>query len=355
MRLALALFALLLCAPARADTLAPLLATLHRAQDALAVEGEAARAVHDRLLQLIDARIAGSSEHETGSLVVYALSGGDPRIAARALAAVPQTARDAILVRGALAYVSGRNGEAAKLLALIRPGRLRGRLASLVAMAQAGLALRAGDREAARRGWRRVRLQAPGTLLEEAALRRLIDLAGGRRDAGDLFRLLRRYWMRFPRSAFRAQVARAMRDVSLFEEDVVLAHLPRLAAVLPPAIRSNLYAHLAREALVDGRTRLARVAARRKGGRDAPQRARFLKALARLAGPDVREVRARLDAMQAAALPPDDRALLEAARAVGGAVLAPVAALPPRTLVMGDLAARHRSALDAADALLVRR
>ena len=350
-------FIVLVATPARAETLESLLKTLHQAQDALALEGESARAVHDRLLQLIDGRVSEpGTQHAAGSVVAYALSGGNPRHAAKALASVPQTARNAILVRGVLAYVSGHHAEAARLLALIRPERLRGRLGSLVAMAQAGTAVRNANLQKAHDVWQRVRLEAPGTLLEEAALRRLLRLALDRNDQRAFFRLLRSYWIRFPRSAFRARVVALMESgAASFDEDTMLLHLPRLAKSLPLPVREDFYAHLARAALLTGHARLAGVAARRKTARRSPHRTRLLKELARLPDGNIEQVTARLNAMSTTRLAVNDRDLLLAARAVGRTVLAPVGPPPSGAAIAGDLTARHRAALNAVDGLLVLR
>ena len=367
MRVVLLVFSLLCAAAAHGATVAhgadeeggvdALLATLHRAQDALATDGESARPVHDRLLRMLDERIRTGPAPSTEAVVRYALSGGDPRIATRALRGIEQTARNAILVRGVLAYVSGR-AEAAALLSLIEPERLRGRLAPLVRMAKAGVALREGgaEAEAAKREWDEVRLQAPGTLLEEAALRRLAALAVLEGNTEAFFRIQRLYWWRFGRSAFRDAMARTLREgIDAADEETVLAALPRFAPRLPPRLRNGLYHHLSRAAVLDGRTRLATVAARRHDARDAPERARLVKELVRLTGPRSREVAQRLHALPLGRLEGPDRLLLQAARTVGRAITAPIAAPPRGAEVEGALLERHRPLLRAVDALLVTR
>ena len=332
MRLALVLApcVLALCAvatPAPAgDSVESLLATLHRAQDALALSGASARPVHDRVLKMLDRRIAADAgATRTESVVRYALSGGDPRIARAALSRTPPTAREAILVRGTLAYVSGRTGEARRLLALIDPDRLRGRVAGLVTMAKAGAATRARAPEEAERWLRRVRLDAPGTLIEEAAMRRLaaIALKAGRGE--DFLRTARQYWRRFPRSAFRGEMERMTRiGVLRFGDRASLARIGAVAQAMPPALRQNLYAATAHAALVDGRSGLATFATRRLAG----PKANLLKTLPRLTGRDAPRIARRLDAFAGERLAPRERRLLAASRSVARAIMAPLTAPP---------------------------
>lgn len=354
MRFALALLGFLVAEVAAARTSASaLLATLHRAQDALVREGASAKPVHDRLLRLLDVEIArADSDATTGDVVRYALSGGDPRVVHRALANVAGTARDAVLVRAVLAHVSGRTDEAVRLFALIDPSELRGRLAGLVAMAKAGANARGGNAEAARAALQRVRLDAPGTLLEEAATRRLalLHLEAGR--AEQFFHLVRHYWHRFPRSAFRAQMRRALRAAAArFDETELLRHLPRTAA-WPPAEASSFRAEVARAALLNGWDRLAEVAVRggapRSGG---TPRERFLRSLTRLTDNEAGSAGGRLLALTPEALPPGDRILLLASQRVARAITAPI---PPFDGDPGPrpLAVQHRALLRAVDKLL---
>lgn len=352
MRLVICIAVTLLVWPAAAvESVGALLATLHRAQDRLVLDGAAVRPVHDRLLRLLDARVADpAAKASAAEIVRYALSGGDPRIARRALARTGTTPRDALLVRGTLAYLSGDASEARRLLALIDVRALRGRTAVLVTMAKAGAAARAGEGAEARRWLRRVRLEAPGTLMEEAALRRLAALALARDDVA-FFRLARQYWTRFPRSLFAPRMrALATAALARFDGEAVLDHLPRLARAMPPVPRAELHAHAARAAVVDGHVELARMTLPAVGT-TAP--ARLLRAVAGVSGKDARAVAARLGAFSPRPLAPRDRALLAAAREVAGRVTAPVEVAERGEA--GALAARHGKTLGAVDRLLAPR
>ena len=112
-----------------------------------------------------------SSKRETNSAVIYLLSGGQPRDVVRLVESGAVPASEIPLMRGVLAYVLGNEPEAEKRLLAIDARRLPLRLAGPMAFAQS--VLETGHNSAkAIELLDLARLLAPGTLVEEAALRR---------------------------------------------------------------------------------------------------------------------------------------------------------------------------------------
>src|SRR5882724_11396176 len=112
--------------------------------------------------------------------VALVLSGGDPRVLQPLVSQV--AGPDGTLVRGALAYGQNRNAEALELLADVDARTLDPSIAGHVALVQAELVAKT-DREKSAALLAEARLLAPGTMIEEAALRRDVALAVERGDA----------------------------------------------------------------------------------------------------------------------------------------------------------------------------
>lgn len=233
---------------------------------------------------------------------LFVFSGGDPGVARQILDGGGLAEPEAKLLRVALAHVEGRVDEARKLIADIDPRGLEAALGSHVAFVQAGMAK---DRPEARRLLELARLLAPGGLVEEAALRREIFLAGEGGDVAAFAELSRRYTRRFRGSAYFDNFARKfVAAATAFPIDALEPALPVLndatRTLGEPERRAFLLA-LARRALLDGR--------REFGGRVARD------ALA-IAGDDAR-TRARATLYAAAAAIEPGGAAATALQAIG--------------------------------------
>jgi chemotaxis protein MotC len=259
--------------------------------------------------------------------VAFVLNGGNPRVLKNVQAAGPLPEVDELLVRGALAYGEGHTAEAAKLLGGLDARTLAPSLGGNVALVQAELI---GRREPAKALalLDEARLLAPGTLTEEAALRRQIAIVAATADFGRFTRLSASYMHRFANSAYAGAFQHQfavdfVKNAGAVTSGSALA--PRLQTVLdevPSDRRGELYLAIAREALIKGKIDLTRVASRAaaEAGEDASQdrgrRATLYEAAAAVATGDVDQAVPRLEAMAGAALPAEDAELLRAALAV---------------------------------------
>lgn len=231
------------------------------------VAGQDVRAFEAVLLYDLGEALADATPEELGrprnrdALVAFALSGGDPDRVQRALDRTAG-AIDPTLVAALRRYALGHRTETSGPLATID--------ASPDLDALIGLATATAPSGDARGDLRRAELAAPGTLMEEAALRRRIALGPLREDEVVEPPALERYLLategyfrRFSASPFagpamRGAVARLVEVLP----DPTEAAVDRLAVALDPARRDAFALELAREALLANRTDLARAALR---------------------------------------------------------------------------------------------
>ena len=194
---------------------------------------------------------------------LFVFSGGDASVARLILDRGGLAAPEASLLRGALAHVEGRAAEARKLIADLDPRGFESALGGHLAFAQAGMAK---DGAAARGLLELARLLAPGGLVEEAALRREIFLAGESGDAAAFAELSRRYARRFRASAyfdnFAQRFVAAAAALPLGALEAALPALEDATRGLEAKERRAFLLSLARRALIEGRRDIGRRAAR---------------------------------------------------------------------------------------------
>lgn len=261
--------------------------------------------------------------------VTYTLSGGSPRLMRGLLALAPPIAIDANLAAGALAYIENREEEARKRLLPLDARSLPMSLGGQVALVQAGLVARE-DLDRAIHLLDDARLLMPGTLVEEAALRREVFLIAQKGDLDHFEFLSRQYLRRFGTSIyaedFRQRFATAIARLGIADGD---DRFPRLEAILKSSDPENqraLFLQLAQAAVVHGKLGTARSAAADAaklaplGGGDAMRASLYDAAASIIAGNDIGEVGKRLSSMNRRQLGRRDSDLLDAAVAVATAV-----------------------------------
>lgn len=295
------------------------------------------RGIDDRLLAA--AAEEWTDRRNANALVIYALSGGRPAV----VAAVRQQARLSPpydeLVAGALAYLEGRAGDAARHFAQVDPATVDYSVRAPLLLARAALTV-GDDPAAARALLDRARAAAPGTLVEEAALRRAVLIAAEADDLDDFDHLVNRYLRKFRSSIyagnFRQRVAAAVTRMSFITEPSAVGRLEAILAPMTDGGRQELYLLLARAAIERGNHVAAAQAARRVQEMAAPdtldhRRARLYEAAADIVDPVVFAQALRvLRQLQQEDLPPDDHELLTAALKLSSIVTDLPPAAPPR-------------------------
>jgi chemotaxis protein MotC len=256
--------------------------------------------------------------------VTFLLSGGSPQVIAT-LRSRNVLNIDEAIVDGALAYVEGRTDEAKTKLASIKPRSLPAALGAEIALVQSALVAQ-DDLKAAIALLDEVRLMMPGTLVEEAALRREIFIVGQDDDFDKFEALAIRYFRRYRHSIyagnFRQRFALSVARFSFVQRP---DRFPRLVAVLDHLDRASqraLYLLIARTALVRGKTEMTVLAADRVfalSDDDSAERvrARLYRAAARVATSAHNAAIAELEQVDRTKLSERDVELKAAALAIG--------------------------------------
>lgn len=258
------------------------------------------------------------------AVVTYLLSGGAPQVVA-SLRARNVLNIDEATVDGAIAYVEGRTDEAKTKLVHIKPRSLPATFGAEIALVQSALVAQ-DDPKAAIALLDDVRLLMPGTLVEEAALRREIFIVGQDDDFDKFEALAIRYFRRFRNSIyagnFRQRFAMSVARFSFAQRP---DRFPRLVAILDHLDRSSqrgLYLLIARTALVRGKPEMAMLAAKHVAllsdeGSPDRLRAHLYHAAARVVTSDHSQAIAELEKIDKSKLSDRDAELQTAALAIG--------------------------------------
>ncbi|MFG1417318.1 chemotaxis protein MotC [Xanthobacter albus] len=368
-------------APAAGSGLEPvqMVHRLQRLQDSIAAGSLEGVSTQRALIAEMDQAFAAADSSiwqdpaNARALVSYFLSGGSPAVLRAIITREPRPSIDEKLLLGTLLYVEGREDAALRELGEVDARKLPNMLGAQIALAQATLTVRQDPRKASEL-LDLARLLAPGTLVEEAALRREILVAAQAGDMAGFERLSRHYLYRFNRSAyadnFRQRFASAMAHMQSADGAEGLERLKDLLAVLDDEGKREMYLLVARAALMEGKTALAAGAALRArdlaatASRDA-ERAQVYLGAAQAVMPD--RFQAATDALKRVdrnRLDASDAALVDAALATANTLRqadqvppperrgpAPVAGAPDE-IKSSPAVSRAREALTKIDALL---
>ena len=320
-----------------ADEIAPykMVRSLQIVQDQIANGDHASLPMQQKLLELTDARFRGARKEDfddprnLSALLVWAMSGGNPTTVEVALSRLELRGDDAVVGKGVLAYMRGQLVQAGQILDPIDPMSRRDDTGAFIALVKGsiiggkfpGPALRLMDQ---------ARLLAPGTLVEEAALRRSLPLVLTMRRPERFLRLAEQYTRRFLRSPYASEFADAfVEGLVTFHDDIDEKQIETIVSLMTPAQQEAIYLRLARRSTIKGqidRSAFASEKARKTmqgTEQGADPRAMLYQAIASITSENIEEVLARLKDVDPGELSPRDRRLLLAARAIAAEVLAP--------------------------------
>jgi chemotaxis protein MotC len=201
--------------------------------------------------------------------VLYLFSGGRPQVV-RTLLDRGNIAKDFLdITKGALAYAEGRNNDARVFLRDIDPRSLPSNLGGHLALVLSML-MTDKERPQAMQMLDLARLLVPGTLVEEAAMRREIFVLA---DAGSIDKFLSlaaRYALRFGTSVyaenFRQLFAASLNSLGLTRDVAHVARIEIVTRELPVADQRKLYLMIARSAIIRGKVDVAAYAAQKALG-----------------------------------------------------------------------------------------
>ncbi len=309
--------------------------TLHLMQDQIATGSTEAHVGQRGLLEVLNIRFMeltpevwqdGKNVH---AAVSFALSGGNPGILRRLLelGSSVVTENDRPLVEGALAYVEGREEVAHNALMSMDPRVLPPTMGAQLALVQSALVVRK-DPAKTDELLDFVRLQAPGTLLEEAALRRQVFVASQTNQVEKFHSLATDYLRRFRHSVyagnFRQRLASASTRIDFGQEKSRFGGFVEMMKELEPEARRDLYLLAARASAEQGFTRSARLLAEKaqelvEGDMVSATRAKLYRAASMITSPeDLKAAAEDLRQLDRSLLAATDVALLDSAIAMAG-------------------------------------
>lgn len=315
-----------------------LIRTLEAVQDKIAGGSSDAHIYQRQLIAEISKKLPRVSDEDwkqprnSRGAIIYALSGGDPGVLAKLLSISPVPCVDDNLVKGLLDYSQGRNAEAIALLSKIDARTLDARAGGHLALAQAML-VAAEDPKRAIAYLDLARLLAPGTLVEEAALRRGAVIAALGDDL-DKFKLLTsQYLRRYSKSVYASDFIRRFATVvttgKFAENPSLFSEVAEALDMLDKDEQKRAYSAIAEAGIVRGRVQLTLLAAKKLAdqAKDDPKRAvqaRLYEAAALLVTDDFDRAVVQLKSIDRAALGARDQPLLDAALTVANKMRAPL-------------------------------
>lgn len=193
--------------------------------------------------------------------MVYLLNGGNPVVVREILTSDKLAPVDARLIDGALAYADGNGISLLENFSGKLPPETPGELiASIYLVTAAQLA--SIDTTSAMARLDEVRLVAPGTLLEEAALRRSLIIAAKLGDGSKLLTAARNYLQRFSYSPYTEDFFRQLVDAIILVGDKISNdEIDELMQHARNRARLPFFLRVARGAVVAGQIRRAQYAA----------------------------------------------------------------------------------------------
>ncbi len=318
--------------PAAAENgLAPfrLMRSLQLVQDRIAAGDRDAIPLQDDMMPLIEERFraigsaVAQDPRDLDALMMYALSGGDARLVKASIPYLKSHEREARLATAVALQRSGQTELAARIVNEMRPRDFSEPVGAYLAIFKSGL-VAPGEEPRAIAELDMARIAAPGTLVEEAALRRQLSLYAARDDLAGVMQTARRYFDRFAMSPFAGQLVDAFSEAIVrFARDDDHDLVETLVDRLPPQHALAVFYRLARGAAVQGRSGFLAWASEIYGerlGDDASPREQanlaFFRELARLPAMDRDVALERFRRIDGGALGADEKRLLAATRAV---------------------------------------
>lgn len=313
-------------------TPAQMIRSLEFVQDAVVQGDHSAIEMQRHLIGLIDERLRSadseifSSAANVDAAMIYAMSGGNPETLAILGSRDGADHFDDRLVDVLARYLAGEGHLVGDDLAALLPDYRGDRIEPYLMLVAANLTA-GSDPDQALRLFDWVRLLAPGTILEEAALRRSIFVAtrADLIDAGLIH--AERYARRFLHSPYAGQFADLFVDLVLKHPDAIEAQqIVGILGFMDIERQRSVYLRIARKAAISGDRELAMIAAGRAEelASDNPKAAALAELYAGAAGvpsENVVEAAERLSDLDESALSERDRALQRAARIIAEEVV----------------------------------
>lgn len=311
-----------------------LVRTLQRAQDEIAHGSQVAYDVQRKLLDHIANKFIKYPDHvwadqkNSEAAAVFALAGGDPQVGKWLLKNRTLAPEYTGILEGAVAFASRDYPEAAKLLADIEPLKYPGHLGGSLALVKAMLAAKKDPKKAAGL-FAKTRLLVPGTLIEEAALRRSLVLFENKKDLPKLVATSSSYYRQFGRSVFGPVFDESLAQaVVKFDHEDLEKHQEKLSAAVkltPSTRQKKIYLMFAKNAVVSGKMAFARFSSVNASSIDESDLQTQTRANLYMAAADIvtgapEEALTALNKIDAKVLSDDDKKIMNEVSDVGSAI-----------------------------------
>lgn len=325
--------------PAHASGLEPyqMMRSLQVVQDRIADGDHAALPMQTKLLNIIDARLrnapreAYSDARNLNALLAYASSGGNPSTIRDVFATLSLEGDMRAIADGLLSYALGDHARARAALGGVSPLDLPPAVGAPLGLVSGSLLMRDTPLRALQL-FDETRLVAPGTLLEEAALRRTLDATAILGDAERFTRAARQYVTRFIHSPYASQFAESLvAGIVTMRDKIDLDEVAQIADRMSNEQARVIYLRIARQAAIDGHDGLLAFASEQAAKKPSdPQQAEPLDpravlyaSAASVTKENVTEVLETLRSIDEKRLSASDKELLRAAKAIARSVIEP--------------------------------
>lgn len=312
-----------------------MLRSLQFVQDSVVLGDSSAGEMQRYMLSTLDTRLRDADKtvfddsRNVDAVMIYAMSGGNPATLEYLMSRDVDGHFDNRVADLLRKYLSGKGLLVVNSLADVAKEYRDKRIGPYLSLV-AGNVMMAKDPKAAMKLFDWARLTAPGTIVEEAALRRSVALAS---DAGMVPTALaysQRYARRFLHSPYASQFAdQFVKLVVDHTADIKPQDIVDILSFMDPPRQREVYLRIARRATIAGEMDLAKLASARAqdigsdGSTAFNALASFYGGIANISSPDIGVAVRDINQIPDGELNQRDRMLRDAARAVADAVLQP--------------------------------
>jgi chemotaxis protein MotC len=312
-----------------------MLRSLQFVQDSVVLGDHSAGEMQEFMLTALDRRLRSAEKsvfddvRNVDAAMIYEMSGGDPTTLEFLISHDTAGNFDSRVTEVLRKYLSGKGFLVVKTLAETATEYRDKKIGPYLSLVAANV-MSAKQPKAALKFYDWARLTAPGTIVEEAALRRSVALTT---KAGMVTKALgysQRYARRFLRSPYAGQFADLFVNLVVkYDKDIGRDDIVSILAFMDAPHQREIYLRVARSAAIAGKLDLAAYVASRArdmtgdGTGHLQSLASFYGGVATILTPDIGVALRDINGIPESELDPRDRALRRAAKAVAQADLQP--------------------------------
>ncbi len=315
---------------------AKILRSLQFVQDSVVMGDHSARDMQKFLLSAFDTTLRTSDmsvfsdTKNADAALIYIMSGGNPATLNYLVARDVQGYFDSRVVNVLQKYLSGRGGLVDKVVSDLIPEYRNNRLGPYLMLIAGNIAY-TKDPAAALPFFDDARLSAPGTIIEEAALRRSIMATMQLKQPEKGMVYARKYAVRFLHSPYASQFADLFVSLAIDSfGPVTTKDIGEIAELMDAERAQEIYLRIARQASLQGKMELAQFAAEKANGiaEDTGDTTReplskLYSGLSDISGQDVLAAQEKLASIPESELSPRDLALRNAAKTIAEQIMQP--------------------------------